>query len=85
MHIKFSQYKAVICSSYAILMNGYSDVPLFAYCNPQDFNSVKKNATSVCSGVMVFVTVYVIFIINAFQFGMDQLHDSPTEDSILFI
>ena len=27
----------------------------------------------------------VIFIINAFQFGIDQLHDSPTDDSILFI
>ena len=31
------------------------------------------------------VTVYVVFIINAIQFGMDQLHDSPTEDSILYI
>ena len=32
-----------------------------------------------------FVTIYIVFIINALQFGMDQLHDSPTEDSILFI
>jgi peptide/histidine transporter 3/4 len=36
-------------------------------------------------GVVVLSAIYMIFIINAFQFGMDQLHDSPTEDSILFI
>ena len=94
MDIKYSRYKAVLCSSYAILMKIlvvtviFVAIPLFAYFNPQDFNSKKKNAAlaiSIYSGVMVFVAVYAIFIINAFQFGMDQLHDSPTEDSILFI
>ena len=94
MDIKFSRYKAVLCSSYAILMKIlmftviFVAIPLFAYFNPQYFNSKKKNeiiAISVYSGVMVFVAVYIIFIINAFQFGMDQLHDSPTENSILFI
>ncbi len=31
------------------------------------------------------VITVVIFMINALQFGMDQLHGSPTEDSILFV
>ena len=92
MDIKFSRYKAVLCSSYAILMKIlmvtviFVAIPLFAYFNPQDFKN--KNTTlaiSIYSGVIVFLAVYVIFLINAFQFGMDQLHDSPTEDSILFI
>ena len=30
-----------------------------------------------------FVTIYIVFIINALQFGMDQLHDSLTEDSTI--
>ena len=94
MDIKFSRHKAVLCSSYAILMKILMvtiilvTFTIFGYINPQYFNSNKKNviiATGIYSGVIVFVAVYVIFIINAFQFGMDQLHDSPTEDSILFI
>ena len=28
---------------------------------------------------------YISFSANVIQFGMDQLHDSPTEDSVLFI
>ena len=28
---------------------------------------------------------YIFFSANVIQFGMDQLHDSPTEDSVLFI
>ena len=37
------------------------------------------------SMAVMMVTVYVVFIINGIQFGMDQLHDSTTEDSILYI
>ena len=33
----------------------------------------------------ITMTTLVLFLINALQFGMDQLHDSSTEDSILFI
>ena len=38
-----------------------------------------------CLVLTIIITVYVVFIINAIQFGMDQLHDSTTEDSILYI
>ena len=35
---------------------------------------------------IVFLTVIeVIFLINGFQFGMDQLHDSSTEDIVMFL
>ena len=89
MDIKFSQHKAVLCSSYAILMKILMvTLILVAFPIFKSFNSNKKSGTvaiSIYSGVIVFVVVYIIFLINAFQFGMDQLHDSPTEDSILFI
>ena len=55
------------------LCSAPSFTAIFGYINPQDFNSNKKNtivATSIYSGVILFV----IFIINTFQFGMDQLH-----------
>ena len=82
MDIKLSRHKAVLCSSYAILMKITAvsvAFALFAYFNPYYNTTI---AISVYSGVTVLVA---IFIINAFQFGMDQLHGSPTEDSILFI
>lgn len=36
-------------------------------------------------GVLFFAVIYIIFIVNAFQFGMDQLHDASTQDSVSFI
>ena len=89
MDIKFSRHKAVLCSSYAILMKMLMvTLILVAFPIFANFNSNKSSAivaTSVYCGIIISVAVYVIFLINAFQFGMDQLHDSPTEDSILFI
>ena len=35
--------------------------------------------------LFITVTFYLVFMINAIQFEMDQLHDSPTEDFILYI
>ena len=34
---------------------------------------------------MLLLSSYISFSANAIQFGMDQLHDSPSEDSVLFI
>ena len=36
-------------------------------------------------GMMVLGVSYISFSANVIQFGMDQLHDSPAEDSVLFI
>ena len=34
---------------------------------------------------MLLFSSYISFSANVIQFGMDQLHDSPSEDSVLFI
>ena len=36
-------------------------------------------------GMMLLGVSYISFSANVIQFGMDQLHDSPAEDSVLFI
>ena len=36
-------------------------------------------------GLILLCSSFVIFDANVIQFGMDQLHDSPAEDSVLFI
>ena len=36
-------------------------------------------------GIIVLFSSYISFSANVIQFGMDQLHDSPSEDSVLFI
>lgn len=85
--MKFSRYKAVLCNSYVILMKVIAILILvFALCFI-DYSSIN---VPLCrhifySGMVLMSTVYIVFIINALQFGMDQLRDLPTEDSILFI
>ena len=36
-------------------------------------------------GTILLISSYISFSANVIQFGMDQLHDSPSEDSVLFI
>ena len=36
-------------------------------------------------GTILLLSSYLSFNANVIQFGMDQLHDSPSEDSVLFI
>ena len=40
---------------------------------------------STFTGIMLLLSNYISFNANIIQFGMDQLHDSPSKDSILFI
>ena len=89
--IKFSRNKTVVYSSYAIFTNWLVICLLVTGCIvlerlkylPAQILGVFLFA--VCSFFIIYVIIYIVFIVNAFQFGMDQLHDSPTEDSILFI
>ena len=89
--IRFSRYKAILCSSYAFIAH----ITIFILII---FTAVLSNASldikyiqgkSVTSFIVVytgiFAVVYMVFIVNGIQFGMDQLHASPTEDSILYI
>ena len=36
-------------------------------------------------GILLIICSLVTFNANVIQFGLDQLHDAPTEDSILYI
>ena len=85
--VKFSRFKAILCSTYALLVKVPILFLLGAIFSILSYN--KKSSSEVglliYSVLLIMVTVYVVFIINAIQFGMDQLHDSPTEDSILYI
>ena len=85
--IKLSRFKGVLCSSYAVFMHVFGSTLLLIILLAIQYNNINKhfiNLLVICT-IVIMVTVYVVFIINAIQFGMDQLHDSPTEDSILYI
>ena len=89
-----SRFKAVQCTSYFIgakvlvifiVLLVMSVLWFHGNLQLQYHNRVRYIFYTVVSIVIFMVTVYTVFIINAFQFGMDQLHDSSTEDSILYI
>ena len=89
--IRFSRSKVVVCSSYVIIVKFIilfiiaASLLTFLY-HFADEKRVRVIMTIVALSILfIMVTVYVVFIINGIQFGMDQLHDSPTEDSILYI
>ena len=88
--VKFSRFKTVLCSSYAIICQVFVSIPLVIMTfiiRYFDHNNMSKHIVDLIALCMfvIMATIYVMFIINGIQFGMDQLHDSPTEDSILYI
>ena len=89
--VKFSRFKAVLCTSYIILVKISTFLLLALISAVVIFKAYKHTNIRNEMGLplycvlLIMVTVYMVFIINGIQFGMDQLHDSPTEDSILFI
>ena len=89
--IRYSRVKVVICNSYVIiakliiLIIGVASLLTFLYNHDHDRHVRNIMKIVLISILFIMVTVYVVFIINAIQFGMDQLHDSTTEDSILYI
>ena len=89
--VKFSRFKAVLCTSYIILVKMPTFLLLLVISAVVIIKAYLTNNIHVVIGfplvcvLLIMVTVYIVFIINGIQFGMDQLHDSPTEDSILFI
>ena len=89
--IRFSRVKVVICNSYVIIVKIIilfiivASLLTFLYHYVHDRHVRITIVIVALSILFIMVIVYVVFIINAIQFGMDQLHDSPTEDSILYI
>ena len=85
--IKFSRIKAVLFTSYAVLVVVIALSIIASSLATFRYSLINGYVLPVVASITLFiiVIVYVVFIINAIQFGMDQLHDSPTEDSILYI
>ena len=89
--IRFSRAKVVICNSYVIIVKiiilFIATAFFFTFLNRYNYYANNKYIVfiSISVALLVVVTFYVVFMINAIQFGMDQLHDSTTEDSILYI
>ena len=88
--IRFSRAKVVVCNSYVIIVKLIISLivlaSLFTFLHHAGYTYIRKIIDIVAISILlIMVTVYVLFMTNAIQFGMDQLHDSPTEDSILFI
>ena len=91
--IRFSRVKTVLCTSYVVLIKLVIiilfiallfSIGLHLHQRPQRHTRIIFEI-AIAIAVSLMVTVYVMFIVNSIQFGMDQLHDSPTEDSILFV
>ena len=90
--IRFSRYKAILCSSYVIIAHTTTIfLVIFTVASSSILSLEIENVQGkyfvsflvIYAGI--FAITYIIFIVNSIQFGMDQLHASPTEDSILYI
>ena len=88
--IKYGRYKTVITSLYIVLISLLPAAvivaiitPGYIFLWPQEILVV----LDILGGIMaILLYVGLIgFTANVVQFGMDQLHDSPAEDSTLFI
>ena len=89
--IRFSRVKVVVCNSYVIIVQLIILiivlVSILAFFLHYPHNRHVRKIILIVAVSILFITVtfYVVFMINTIQFGMDQLHDSPTEDSISYI
>ena len=88
--VKLSRYRSILCSSCLVLLEvvllflfliGILFIMSNGYAKP--FKALTIATTSILLGVMV--VSFVVFLINGFQFGMDQLQNSSSQDLILFI
>ena len=90
---KCSRYRVVICSSYGMLVMLIL-IPLQVLVLAilvtqklmlQNFRITNPILLIVVFTALVFCVIIILLIINGFQYGMDQLHDSSTEDFIAYI
>ena len=89
--IRFSRYKAILCSSYVIIAHTTSCILMVCTATLSgirvDIRNIQGKYVNsfILAYLGIFAVVDMVFIVNGIQFGMDQLHASPTEDSILYI
>ena len=92
--IKFGRYKTLKCSAY-ITLTAISILSIFFITYTIVISIVTfHHIDSVLfvfillilfATIGVLITSSIVLITNAINFGMDQLHDSSTQDSILFV
>ena len=92
--IKFGRYKTISCSSF-IITSMLCCIPIYSigFIIGNEIHTLPKLFTGRYLILAVFGLAHIttilisntIFITNAIGFGMDQLHDSPTQDSFLYI
>ena len=86
--IRFGRYKTIITSIYlvlpSLLLLSSSSIFLVWLGGDKLFEVC---LFSVCAGISVIMlyTGLIGFTANVVQFGMDQLHDSPGDDRVIFI
>ena len=93
--VKFSRFRVVMCTSYIFIAKIFIILVLlvvlaFLLRYATLGLSIRLTRTKILAVVagcilLLMITVYMVFIVNGIQLGMDQLHDSSTEDSILYI
>ena len=81
--LKYSRYKTVTYGSCFLLIE-IASTAVYCIFIINHINDFLKVVLDVVFAGLLLVTSLVI-VVNLIQFGMDQLHDSPTDDSILFI
>ena len=86
--IKFGRYKTVVTSLFTVSL---AVLPSIAILVTALFGNMKKLISDVVASVVYYLGGIILYVgligftANVVQFGMDQLHDSPAEDSTLFI
>ena len=89
--VKCGRYKTIIRGLWLITGSGLfvtiTSSYYFCYKVPYH-NSTIMTIIIVVAAVIAIIMVafgYILFNANVIQFGMDQLYDSPSEDSVLFV
>ena len=91
--IKCGRYKTVTYSLWCIFWSGVMlFICILIMLNTAFFSAHSSSIILIAAfgflallGLMTLCSSYIVFTANVIQFGVDQLHDSPMEDSVLFI
>ena len=88
--VKCGRYKTIIRSLWLITGSGLFVIitsAIITYLSDY-YNSAIISKIAIVAAVIVIIMVafgYIPFNANVIQFGMDQLYDSPSEDSVLYV
>ena len=85
--IRCGRYKTVIYSLW--IMTGSGVIVCIGFIVVLIYTKMESKlmyiGPPIVVGILLLLSSSIVFNANVIQFGMDQLHDSPAEDSVLFI